>query len=207
MEFGRRASDGVVKRGTAIFLVVALLLTISEATSAAPPVSGFNVAPQCSLSQRTQQNDNSLVEVNVMYENGSYIRNAEINAKAYWWTVRLLNQTWNYPLICLTAIATQETVFWTIQVNGFSEYRWVWAPTAVGEHQLAYVTYPTGPGDVSIHIFDANSIAATSLPEFSPIAAVMLMIIALSVVTVVNRNLHMNREKRSSERLSRRQRD
>lgn len=206
-EFEGRASDGRMNRRTAVFLFVALLLVLNQATSPAAPVSGYNVAPQCNLSQRTQQNDNSLVEVHVIYENGSYIRDAEVNAKAYWWVVRLLNQTWNNPLICLTAIATQETVFWTIQVNGYPDYKWVWAPTAVGEHQLAYVTYPSGPGEVSIHIYDANAIAATSLPEFSPVATTIIMIIALSAVTAVKHNLHKDRKKRPSGQLTPRLRD
>lgn len=115
-------------------------------------VAGYDVAVHCSLSERTQQNDNSLVEVNVVYENGTYILAAQVSAAAYWGALRLMNQTWTHPLICLTALAGQETVFWTIHVNGYQNFRWVWAPSAVGEHQLAYVTYPTQPGNVRVWV-------------------------------------------------------
>jgi hypothetical protein len=188
----------VGKRCGKMRALVVLLLLIPQFALAFPiimaPVAGYDVAVHCSLSERTQQNDNALVEVNVIYENGTYISGAQVHAEAHWWVLRLLNQTWNHPLICFTAIANEEYVNWTINVNEHPTFKWTWIPRAVGEHELAYVAFPTSAGNANIQFYNANAIATSSLPEFPPVAATMTTILALAIVFCVTRSLRVRRK-------------
>jgi hypothetical protein len=179
-----------------IFLLLTLFALLSAATPAiiSVPVSGYEIAAHCDLSQRTQQNDNALVEVNVIYENGTYISGAQVHAEAHWWVLRLLNQTWNHPLICFTAIANEEYVNWTISVNEHPTFKWTWIPRAVGEHELAYIAFPTRPGNANIQFYNANAITTTSLPEFPPVAATMTTILALIIVSYGTHRMKQSRK-------------
>jgi len=184
-----------MKQAAVLFISLTLVLATTSILTSGVPVFGYDVAPHCDLSHRTQQNDNSLVEVNVIYDNGTYIQDAQVTAAAYWGSLRLMNQTYDNPLICLTAIAGQESVFWTVHVNDHPIFKWVWTPKTIGEHQLVYLSYPADSrGAADIRFYDANSINANSLPELSPVAATITTIIALAVASYATNTLRVSRK-------------
>jgi len=148
--------------------------------------SAYDVVPHCNWDQREHANDNALVEVNVIYENGTYIQGTTLHVNGYWGIFRLLDHSWSSPFACIFAIAGHEYAVWTVNVNGYPTFSWTWAPKEPGEHTLAYIMYSTEATTPTVTVYDANVLSEASLSEFPAIAITLIGVLIVSLLLTRN---------------------
>ncbi len=169
---------------TAFLVVLILALASLPATPLSSHANGYEIAPHCDFSQRQHQNDDALAEVDVIYENGTYIQNATIHVEGYWGILRLANETWTHPVGCLTAIAQQEYAHWTVYVDGYAPVSWLWAPQKSGEYALTYFVYHSTGAEVLT--YDGNAFASI-VPEFPATVPVSVAVLLAALLAVARR--------------------